>query len=119
MDVTDYGSSCVDFNFILSILPTGVISSPNTGATAATPGEDFVPVFSNSFTITANVNPYRLQLQLVDDEVDEPDESFILTLSVIGDASITRAQTTITITDNDPTEPLSPPGRSTYTKHSV
>ncbi|XP_072042867.1 FRAS1-related extracellular matrix protein 2-like [Amphiura filiformis] len=89
-----------------------VTSSSGRVRPAATSGEDFTPV-SISFTIPQQTTRYPLQLQIVNDGVDEPDESFVLTLSAIDSASVTQAETTIIITDDDrtPTSPPPPPPR--------
>ncbi|XP_072043689.1 uncharacterized protein [Amphiura filiformis] len=91
-------------------ISVSVTSSSGT----ATSVVDFTPV-STSFPIPQQTTRYRLQLQIINDGVDEPDESFVLTLRSDTDSvSVTQAQTTITITDDDQatTPPPTRPPRS-------
>ncbi len=75
-------------------------------ASTADPGADYVAVQSASVTIPAGAKTAALNVVIVNDSTDEPDETFEVKLLTASDATIgSTAQVTGTILDNDPTPP--------------
>ena len=73
--------------------------------TAVTPGD--YSSATASATITAGNTSTTLNVATIDDSVDEPDQSFTVTLSNPGNATISDASGTGTLTDNDSEPSLS------------
>ncbi|MEE9465380.1 MAG: Calx-beta domain-containing protein, partial [Candidatus Neomarinimicrobiota bacterium] len=74
-----------------------------SGGTATSGGIDYT-LASNTATVTAGLTTTTISATIVDDILDEDDETFVITLSNAGDATILGNNThTYTITDNDAT----------------
>ena len=72
-----------------------------TGGTATGGGTDYT-LASGTATITAGDTSTTIPLTIINDQIDEPDETIILTLSAPTYATIgSNTSTTYTITDND------------------
>ena len=79
----------------------------------ATDGSDYIAQ-TGTLTIPLNTLGKYISIELPDDEVYEGDESFTVTISNPQNATLgARAQTTVTILENDP-EPVASLGKTTY-----
>lgn len=86
----------------------------------ATAFSDYTPI-SGTLMITAGHSSVRLPVPIIDDNIEEPDETFFLRLSNPSGATLsTRYTTTLTIRENDaPTPTLTPTATSTSTPTST
>lgn len=88
-------------------------TSPGT----ATAGSDYVPV-SGTLAFPAGVTSQTFSVPIKDDAIDEPNETFTVTLSNPGSATLGLASAMVTINDDDPTpsiainSPSQPEGNS-------
>jgi bacillolysin len=77
-----------------------------TAAGTATPGVDYTQV-SGTLTIPAGASSAPLPVPLLDDPMDEPDETVVVTLSAPVNATLGDGQAVGIIVDDDPTPTLS------------
>lgn len=75
------------------------------GPTAAVGGQDFIAQSSQTLTFTAGQTQKTISIVTIDDPVVENDETFSVVLSNANGATITTAEGTGTITDNDVAPP--------------
>src|SRR5207302_8307254 len=83
-----------------------VTAGPGT-APSASPGADFNQPASRHLMFAPGVTSIPVDVPIVDDSVDEPNEHFTLTLSNPSHATLARAVGAGTITDDDPGPSLS------------
>jgi hypothetical protein len=103
----DAGTTTATFNASLSVLSgKDVTLDWATSADSATVGVDYT-ASSGSETIPAGAAGATIDVTVNGDVVDEPDESFGITLSNSGNASIADGSGVGTITDDDPLPLLS------------
>ncbi|MGD8518473.1 MAG: Calx-beta domain-containing protein, partial [Anaerolineae bacterium] len=74
---------------------------------SATAGEDYSAATGETLTIPAGQTSGLIQIPLIDDALDEPNETFTLTLSNANYATLVSNQATGTIIDDDPLPSLS------------
>ncbi len=82
-------------------------TSNGSGTGAATAGSDYTAISATTLTIGANTLTGRITVRVLDDLVDEPSETFTVTLSSPSGATVADAEGIGTITDNDGTPSLS------------
>ncbi|HEX8116234.1 MAG TPA: Calx-beta domain-containing protein [Pyrinomonadaceae bacterium] len=80
-----------------------VTFSARTVDGTANSADDYVPVNSNFFQLGASATSTTVSVSIYGDTVIEPDKSFSLLLSSPANATISRAQGTAVIKDNDTT----------------
>ena len=96
----DDGTVTVGLN--ISPAPTSSVLVNYTVSGTATDGTDFSDLVGGGFVVGTNITEFVLRVNITDDNVDEPAETIILTLSSgvgynVGSTSVH----TLTITDND------------------
>ena len=74
----------------------------STAAGTATAGTDYTSVSGATVTVLAGSTSTNLSVTVVDDSVDERDETFTVTLSGPANATLANATATGTIRDDDP-----------------
>ncbi len=82
-------------------------TSNGSGTGAATAGSDYTAISATTLTIGANTLTGRITVRVLDDLVDEPSETFTVTLSSPSGATVADAEGIGTITDNDGVPTLS------------
>lgn len=91
----------VTFNVTLSASSTQTVTVQYATANgSATAGSDYM-ASSNTLTFTPGDTSETITVNITNDGMDEPDETFTVTLSSPTNATIAAAQGTATITDND------------------
>ncbi|MDH3568288.1 MAG: hypothetical protein OEM61_13165, partial [Desulfobacteraceae bacterium] len=86
-----------------SVASVGAVSvSFATSDGTATAGSDYTPTSGTLSWIAGETGPKSMTLQILDDAIEEIDETFAVTLSnPTGGATLGAATTTVTIEDND------------------
>ncbi|TKT68799.1 IPT/TIG domain-containing protein, partial [Aquamicrobium sp. LC103] len=84
--------------------PGGVTFTLTTADGTAIAGDDYHS-FDSSTTISEGVDTYYHAVGLIDDAIEETDETFFLDVSNIAGATLAKARGTATIQDNDASVP--------------
>ena len=82
-------------------------TSNGSGTGAATAGSDYTAISATTLTIGANTLTGTITIRVLDDLVDEPSETFTVTLSSPSGATVADDEGIGTITDNDGVPSLS------------
>ena len=82
-------------------------TSNGSGTGAATAGSDYTAISATTLTIGANTLTGTITVRVLDDLVDEPSETFTVTLSSPSGATVADDEGIGTITDNDGVPSLS------------
>jgi len=80
-----------------SLVTVQYSTSPGT----ASPSADYVPVVG-TLAFAAGVTSQTFSVPIINDAIDEPDETLTLTLSNPGSATLGLSSATLTINDDDP-----------------
>ena len=99
--------SSISFSLTLSAFTSQVVSVDySTAAGTATSGVDFVPT-SGTLSFPPNVTSQPVSVPILDDVIDEPDETLFLNLANPTGGVLVDAQAVGTILDQDPPPDLS------------
>jgi len=80
---------------------TVTIDYATASGTATVAGGDYTPA-SGTLTFPVGVLSQPINVTIVGDAVDEPNETFVVNLSSPVNATLADSQATVTITDDDP-----------------
>ena len=114
VNILEGNSGTVAANFVLTRSGNTGLASSVVYATApgtATPGSDYASVVPATATFAPGQTAATVTVPVNGDTVDEPNETFLLDLSLPTNATISDAQGVATIVDDDPTVV---PGPSTF-----
>jgi hypothetical protein len=89
-----------------------------TVAGTATPGDDYVPFSNKLVKFAAGAVTRTVKVQVLNDVLNEGDETFIVRLSSIVGATVANTDATVTIVDNDNPLPTAPTGLTATTSTS-
>ena len=101
--VIEGNTDTADLTFTVTLSPAAGVQTTVQWATSdgtATAGADYT-AGSGTLTFAAGVSERTVTVQVTDDEIDEADETLIVTLSNAGGAVLGRAMATGTIIDDD------------------
>jgi len=90
-------------SFVISRIgdASGALTVPYTVSGTATPGADYTPVLSGTAVFAPDQQTSTIDILPIDDTIDEPAETVILTLTPSANYTIATASATVTIADND------------------
>ncbi len=110
-ETVDEGDGTVTLTVMLSASSTqDVTVGYATADGTAVAGTDYTGVTNGSLAITAGTTSGEISVAITDDTEDDDGETFTVTLSNPGNATIDDAEATVTITDNDDPVPGAPMG---------